>query len=768
MHINKQSIVSIINKKPKQILLAIMAISLLICFWNYLWGIKYFAFYDIGSDTVLQYQPFFHAIVDDVNMGNIGPWTFNYGLGSSTLISLSWCMDPFTWPTFLCLKLFGIHIAEISIAWMQVLKILLCSFICYSFLSEFKFKNSTKILASYAYSFCGFLMLWGQHYQFSTGFLISSLVFLFLERSLKRQFKLKDHILLALSVAWLAAKSYYFAYMVLIAAAIYACFRLFHIYAFRPVRSWMVCVLRILAFVLTGLLISGIVFLPQVHEAMNISGRLQTGFTLWNLGGYPADRQFTILARFLSNNLQGINDFKGSLNYYEAEQLFFTSFQLMFFVFYIVLGIKKGWKCVVARCCMIGILMLILFTPQAGFVLNGFAAPTGRYTYVLMPCFVIIMARVLDAIIGKEISFVHVGISAVLYGVIFVLLFMNESIHKKYLLFIVVSYIALNILILLYRYTVSHGTIWKIGMVVILLINVFVDSWITTNQRTSLSEAFSEKNIKNDVQNVKMINEALPRDNEELFRVEKTYTDYTWFNDAMVEDYFGVSFYNSIVHSGIRTFFENCWDDVVFQGTACYIQFEKDYLNSDMAALLGVKYLISNQALEEHPHYELVDTYEDLYVYLNTDYTGFGHFYTGSMTSEEYLNQSENERERTLQDYLILDQNTPLVPSNANVLIQAPSEDHITGTVTCDVNGFVFLPIPYEKGWSAKVNGIESDVLKADYGFMAIPVNTGNNELILEYHILYLKEGMVMTLFGICVLIILSVLMRRNIRKMKI
>ena len=47
---------------------------------------------------------------------------------------------------------------------------------------------------------------------------------------------------------------------------------------------------------------------------------------------------------------------------------------------------------------------------------------------------------------------------------------------------------------------------------------------------------------------------------------------------------------------------------------------------------------------------------------------------------------------------------------------------------------FIVLPVPYEVGWTAEVNGERTEVLEANYAFLAVPAAPGLNEITLTYH----------------------------------
>lgn len=54
-------------------------------------------------------------------------------------------------------------------------------------------------------------------------------------------------------------------------------------------------------------------------------------------------------------------------------------------------------------------------------------------------------------------------------------------------------------------------------------------------------------------------------------------------------------------------------------------------------------------------------------------------------------------------------------------------KDQISGTVTAENAGFLFLPIPYSKNVKAYVDGIKTDVLRADACFVCVPVGSGEH-----------------------------------------
>jgi len=69
-------------------------------------------------------------------------------------------------------------------------------------------------------------------------------------------------------------------------------------------------------------------------------------------------------------------------------------------------------------------------------------------------------------------------------------------------------------------------------------------------------------------------------------------------------------------------------------------------------------------------------------------------------------------------------------------------------------SGLVFFSIPYDEGWSAEVNGEDTDVVLADYGFMAVNVPAGDNVIKFSYRNRNYSIGAYISLAGLIVCVI--------------
>ena len=67
--------------------------------------------------------------------------------------------------------------------------------------------------------------------------------------------------------------------------------------------------------------------------------------------------------------------------------------------------------------------------------------------------------------------------------------------------------------------------------------------------------------------------------------------------------------------------------------------------------------------------------------------------------------------------------------------------------------GDIFLTIPYDKGWSAKIDGKKVPVSKAQDGFTKVTVPAGKHQLELKFFPNGLKEGIICFILGILLFI---------------
>ena len=99
------------------------------------------------------------------------------------------------------------------------------------------------------------------------------------------------------------------------------------------------------------------------------------------------------------------------------------------------------------------------------------------------------------------------------------------------------------------------------------------------------------------------------------------------------------------------------------------------------------------------------------------------------------------------EPYTLLKEQNALADRTSNLTIDGSrvdvSYDNQDGAL------FLNLSIPYERGWHAKVNGERVDVLKANYAFLAVPLEAGDNQVELRYRPPFFLSSLLVTVLSL-------------------
>lgn len=78
---------------------------------------------------------------------------------------------------------------------------------------------------------------------------------------------------------------------------------------------------------------------------------------------------------------------------------------------------------------------------------------------------------------------------------------------------------------------------------------------------------------------------------------------------------------------------------------------------------------------------------------------------------------------------------------------------------------YTFVSVPYSAGWSATLDGQPVDILRANTGFMAVPMDGSAHELVMSYCTPGLKIGLGCTAVGVVGVIVLVVFRRQRAKR---
>ena len=91
--------------------------------------------------------------------------------------------------------------------------------------------------------------------------------------------------------------------------------------------------------------------------------------------------------------------------------------------------------------------------------------------------------------------------------------------------------------------------------------------------------------------------------------------------------------------------------------------------------------------------------------------------------------------------------------------------NELSGTIDVTGNKVLCVTVPYENGWTAYVDGQETEILKANYTFMGLKLSEGHHQIVFKYHVPYLAEGIIVSFASLFVTAVIIVVQKRRTLK---
>lgn len=161
------------------------------------------------------------------------------------------------------------------------------------------------------------------------------------------------------------------------------------------------------------------------------------------------------------------------------------------------------------------------------------------------------------------------------------------------------------------------------------------------------------------------------------------------------------------------------------------------------------------------------DEQNKFYIYKNENFVPMGFGYTDYVLKEDMENLSGSEKAILLMKAVVLTEEQaerykgivrkydfiPTMVTNSlyKSAVKEKQEnscyyfdydaDGFKAKVKLDEPRLMFFSVPYEDGWTAEVNGRAVDVEKVSFGFMAVPVQAGESEIVFRFKASGLTAG---------------------------
>lgn len=222
------------------------------------------------------------------------------------------------------------------------------------------------------------------------------------------------------------------------------------------------------------------------------------------------------------------------------------------------------------------------------------------------------------------------------------------------------------------------------------------------------------------------------------------------------------------------------------------VETETPYQYYGLRPFLSVKYVVSYKNYPDLkglrnfgpitlPDLGLYSKLGDYVVYESKDFIPMGYTFDKYISNDRYIQIDPNEKHLLLLKAIVLnneqinrysnllnsisynDANNFTTNQYEKDLVKRKKESSyyfkryntgFTSKINLSKENLVFFSVPYDKGWSATVNGTPSKIENVDNGFMAVKGQKGNNKIIFSFIPEGLYAGIKITKLSIALMII--------------
>jgi len=735
----------------------LIALLVFIVFKDFLLFEKIFLFKDIGSDTMNEHYPHYVHLREYLRSDGIPRWSFQQGAGQNIF--------PYSInePTALLLSLFPTRLIPYAVIYVHLLKILLCGVFFFRYLSLLGISAYASGMGALLYTFCGYMVLGGTWRSPPT----EAMFVAFLLYAFERFFKQSRWGLIPVAVACAGIDQPYFLYMDTVFLAAYATLRFWEergplgrayaVFLTKLAGLWALGVLMGAVYVMTGVL--QMLQSPRVSGEVSLFSKLAAKQILeTNTFG----QSLTILLRLFSNDLLGAGSaFRGWGNYFEAPLLYAGLLSLLLLPQFFSLSDRKTRRLYGGGCALA---VAILVFPFFRYMINLFSGDYYRTISLFLTILIIHLAvRALGLIDGssKLDRPTLIVTCAVLLVVLFVpypRLRVDPGLRSA-----AAAFLAAHTVLLLAMGAGNLGRVSRLLLVASVAAEMGYFAVQTIDARSALTAAsLHEKTGYNDytVDAVAWLNAT----DTEFFRVTKDYSSspamHYSINDAKIQGFRGTSSYYSFNQINYIRFLGEAGVIDPTDELSTHVTDGVEKAHPMIRTMLAVKYALTRRTATNLPQlgYEKVATFGHVHLYKNNFFLPLGYAYDAYMLHSDFksleapvkplaflracvIDPADKGEFAGLESITTVSRDLPaddLVRSMGrlkenSLAISEYRQNLIRGTLRLDRRKILFLSIPFDRGWTATVNGRRQDLRKVNIGFMGLVLDKGEHKIDLAY-----------------------------------
>jgi uncharacterized membrane protein YfhO len=742
---------------------------------------KIFLFKDIGSDTINMFHPLLINLSEYLKNEGVPSWTFSQGMGQN--IFPLWLGDFFS--NFI--MLFDKATIPKVIVFMEILKIFLCGFIFFKYLKELKISEFSCLIGALLYAFSGYVILGGTWIIFSTEAVYVAIMLLGFERWLNKN----KWFLFCLGITLIGFLQpfYLFSYTILLVG--YILVRYHDVYEGNW-KGFFLFSIKTVGIATLGVAITAYQLLPDVLmllESPRVGGEASLSARLKAQPMFSmADEvlRFTTTYRAFGSDMLGVGSkFQGWQNYLEAP-LFYCGILCLVSFPHLFTSLNKKQK------LYYGILTFVFVLPIIfPFFRYAFWAFSGDYfrTFSLLIIIWLIYYTV------KSISFIEQNgkinnIVLVVTGVFLIILLYTPATQFKgaidngkrsFAAFLILAY-SLFLYLLSSKNSIKH--LAKIGMLSVCCFEILFFSYTTINKRdTMYGRELKEKVGYNDYTTDAI--DYLKSKDKSFYRVQKDYFSglaiHGSINDAKAQCYFGTPSYHSFNQKNYIKFLGDL--NVIDAKDENSTRWAKGLVDRPLLfSMSSGKYWLSKQQTNNLLGfgYDSIAKFGDVKVYQNRYTLPFGFTYDKTLDITAFKKLSNLQKDLYLLRGCVFDEENTNAFSKFkkfkmsdttkqfsfeeygnyiselkkdSLTITSFKESHIKGIINLKQSKVLFFSIPFDEGWSAKVNGKDVKLYRTNIGFSSLILENGKNQIELLFTPRLKEKGLVISLISLGILL---------------
>jgi len=772
------------------------------------------------GDYNVQQVPFYIVAHRAVRSGEFF-WNWNIDLGGTMFGDFAFYLwgSPFFWLT----TLFPEAAIPYMMPFLMALKYAVSATCAFVYIRRYVHKYTYAMIGGYLYAFSGFnaCNIVFNHFTDSVAFFpLFMLAFDNLMNAPVKEndkFKLsgKPFVLFSIMTAFMSVVNYYFFFGQVVFLVIYFIIRYVDLEEKKVV---VIRLCRAIAAGVTGVLFAGF-FLMQAFVGVQGNTRLDNYINGYDMLVYPSGKLIFDIVKSLSMLPDIIG--KGTLFYTGTVKNASLAAYIPLFgisgvvAFFFQSRKKKNWQKTLILVCAVIASVPVFNSAFSMFNTNYYA----RWFY--MPILIMCLMTAMAAERGKSIHMKKGAVTAVVLFLFFVLVYllpskndkgkivffnMTDNVHiffRDLMGSAILSFVLLMMVFALpkkfkfeksfeEKKSGSRGTFRDKVVLGLVIASCILSTYIPVYNGSSIISDRGKEKWQD-----QMLFSKVNVNQSSFCRGE---VDSTSTNYDMVWGIPSIHCFLSTVPSEIFDFLEGT------AGITRTVETNIPVNRAGIRAILSARYYMENGIISRNrlfndgegtEGYVFRDTQNGFDIFENTNYIPMGFAYDYYITEDEWSDLEAADFDYELARVLILSDYDAVRYADEHGMEEIKAEELKEGSLTrddfeeeckkraktactsfvTDTRGFsaktanldsgklVFFSVPATEGFSCKVDGNETEIIKADYGLMAIPVSAGVHDIRVTYNPEGFGIGLAMSFAGAAILVIYSVFALKIIKK---